>query len=94
MEEALRATSADTLKRITDSLAKEMEEKKRQKRLQEEAEEDEEVRRRQVKKARPFNCYNIVSLSSEKWVNLMQRFVFMFRSGQRNVTRVSKSDAP
>ena len=50
MEEALRATSADTLKRITDSLAKEMEEKKRQKRLQEEAEEDEEVRRRQVKK--------------------------------------------
>ncbi len=49
MEEALRATSADTLKRITDSLAKEMEEKKRQKRLQEEAEEDEEVRRRQVK---------------------------------------------
>ena len=60
MEEALRATSADTLKRITDSLAKEMEEKKRQKRLQEEAEKDEEVRRRQVKKARPFYCYNIV----------------------------------
>ena len=51
MEEALRATSADTLKRITDTLAKEMEEKKRQKRLQDEAEEDEEIRRRQVRSA-------------------------------------------
>jgi hypothetical protein len=53
MEEALRATSADTLKRITESLAKEMEEKKRQKRLQDDADADdddeEQVRRRQVR---------------------------------------------
>ena len=59
MEEALRATSADTLKRITESLAKEMEEKKRQKRLQEEAEEDDEVRRRQVRSAERHQVINV-----------------------------------
>jgi hypothetical protein len=59
MEEALRVTSADTLKRITESLAKEMEEKKRQKRLQEEAEEDDEVRRRQVRSAERHQVINV-----------------------------------
>ena len=56
MEEALRATSADTLKRITESLAKE-EEKKRQKRVDDVRDDrdvdddDDAVRRRQVRAA-------------------------------------------
>lgn len=56
MEEALRATSAETLKRITESLAKE-EEKKRQKRVDEDVrgdrdeDDDDAVRRRQVRAA-------------------------------------------
>ena len=59
MEEALRATSADTLKRITESLAKEILDKKRHKHDvvdvndndEEEEDDDDEVRRRQVRSA-------------------------------------------
>ena len=46
MEEALRVTSGETLKRITESLQREVEEQKKQQMDKESKESDEEKRRR------------------------------------------------